>query len=175
MWSQFPLSLFTSSSSSGTWPSCAQVFHVWYLEEKATMRDAKMALGSRTSWITLTSRRGSSTKGCNVSSWRTRTVLMAWCCLERQDSDARVKFSGPQRRVLQWYLGQERYNYGKYLSRSWTCEVLFAASRVPEVNDLPIMYLSATALIGNDTTMGDTLFLVQHNTLSHIKELDVGP
>ncbi|TNN80931.1 hypothetical protein EYF80_008936 [Liparis tanakae] len=68
IWSQFPLSLFTSSSSSGTWPSCAQAFHVWYLEEKATMRDAKMARGSRTSWITLTSRRGSSTRGCNVSS-----------------------------------------------------------------------------------------------------------
>lgn len=37
------------------------------------------------------------------------------------------------------------------------------------------MYLSATALIGSDTIMGDTLLLVQHNALSHIEELDVGP
>lgn len=138
MLSQFPLSLFTSSSSSGTWPSCAQAFHVWYFEEKATMRDAKMARGSRTSWITLTSRRGSSTKGCNVSSWRTRTVLTAWCCLERQDLDASVKFSGPQRRVLQWYLRQDWYSVYTISIASFT--VVECYLRVPKVNVLFIFY-----------------------------------
>ncbi|KAG7216316.1 hypothetical protein INR49_021720 [Caranx melampygus] len=92
-WSYLTGGKHKASFRQSTWPSCAQVFHVLYFEEKATMRDAKMARGSRTSWITLTSKRGSSTKGCSVSSWRTRTIDLSNSLWYRSLSSAQADFA----------------------------------------------------------------------------------